>query len=271
MNSPNMTRRVPGALHQPNRVTRAGSEGEGSMSEAKVMVRAGDPDGKWLYRVGGISALLLGIAYIIIIALYIPVGAPPTGADARLTYLAGNTTLWWAILGLSVLTDFLFVPVALSLYLVLKGLDRDKMLVATAFVGLFVVLDLAVTWPNYASLITLSGDYAAATNDAQRAVFVAAASYPTSVVESTLFGVYAIVVLAVGILITGLVMLKGIFSKTTAYLGLATGVLGIVSVVGSFFVSALGLTVIIASVLTTLWVLFAGYRLYRLGQPGFSA
>src|SRR5258708_7234656 len=123
------------------------------MSVQKMMVNAVDPDGKWLYRVGGISALLLGIAYIIIIALYIPVGVPPSGAEARLMYLARNTTVWWAILGLSVLTDFLFVPVALSLYLALKGISRDAMLLATACVGLFIVLDLAITWTNYASLI----------------------------------------------------------------------------------------------------------------------
>ncbi len=193
-------------------------------------------------------------------------GAPPSGAEARLTYLAGNTTLWWAILGLSVLTDFLFVPVALSLYLALKGINRNAMLVATACVGLFIVLDLAITWTNYASLITLSGNYAAATNDAQRAVFVAAAYYPSTVLESSLLFVYNTLVLAVGILMTGLVMLKGIFSKSTAYLGLATGILGIISVVGPFFVNALSVTIIITSVLTTIWVLLVGYRLYRLGQ-----
>lgn len=235
-----------------------------------MTVNAVDPDGNWLYRVGGISALVLGVAYIIIIVLYVPVGAPPSGAEAWLTYLAGNTTVWWAILGLSVLTDFLFVPVALSLYLALKGINRNAMLIATAFVGLFVVLDLAVTWTNYASLITLSGNYAAATNDAQRAVFVAAATYPSAVLESSLLGVYIILVPAVGILMTGLVMLKGIFNKSTAYMGLATGILGIVSIVGPIFVSSLGVTIIIASILTTVWVLFAGYRLYRLGQAGVA-
>ena len=78
----------------------------------KMMIDAVDPDEKWLYRVGGISALILGLAYIATIALYVPVGAPPSGAEARLTYLAGKTRVWWAILALSVLTDFLFVPVA---------------------------------------------------------------------------------------------------------------------------------------------------------------
>jgi hypothetical protein len=236
------------------------------MSAQNMMVKAVDPDGKWLYRVGGISALAIGMGYIIIIGLYVPMGAPPNGAEARLAYLAVNTSLWWAILGLSVLTDFLFVPVALSLYLALKGIHRNAMLIATACMGLFVVLDLALTWTNYALLITLSGSYAAAANDAQRAVFVAAAYYPSAVLESSLLFVYNTLTLSVGILITGLVMLKGIFRKSTANLGLVTGLLGIVEVVGSFFTSALSITTIITSVLTTLWFLVVGYRLYRLAQ-----
>jgi hypothetical protein len=236
------------------------------MSAQNMMVNAVDPDGKWLYRVGGISALAIGMGYIIIIGLYVPMGAPPNGAEARLAYLAVNTSLWWAILGLSVLTDFLFVPVALSLYLALKGIHRNAMLIATACMGLFVVLDLALTWTNYALLITLSGSYAAAANDAQRAVFVAAAYYPSAVLESSLLFVYNTLTLSVGILITGLVMLKGIFRKSTANLGLVTGLLGIVAVVGSFFTSALSITTIITSVLTTLWFLVVGYRLYRLAQ-----
>jgi hypothetical protein len=226
---------------------------------------AADPDGKWLYRVGGLSALVLAIAYILTIPLYVYAGAPPSGGEVWLKYLDGKTTLWWAILGLSVLTDFLFVPVALSLYLALKEVNRNVMLVATAFVGLFTVLDLAVTWPNYASLITLSGHYAAATNDAQRAAYVAAATYADAVLPYSL-AVYSILALSFGILMIGLVMRKGVFSKRTAYLGLATGLLGIVSVVGPFFVSALGVVIIITSILTIVWLLFAGYRLYGLGQ-----
>jgi hypothetical protein len=237
------------------------------MSAEKMMGNAVDPDGKWLYRVGGICALVLGIAYIITIPLYAHVGAPPSGGEAWLKYLAGKTTEWWAILGLSVFTDLLYVPVALALYLALKGVNRNVMLLATAFVGLFIVLDLAVTWSNYASLITLSGHYAAATNDAQRAAYVAAATYASAVLASSLEAVYSILVLSLGILMIGLVMLKGIFSKSTAYVGVVTGILGIVSVVGPFFVSTLSVTIIITSVLTTVWVLLVGYRLYRLGKP----
>ncbi len=225
-----------------------------------------DPDMKWWYRVGGISALILGIGYVIIVALYVPMGAPPSDVEARLMYLARNTASWWAILSLSVLTDFLFVPIALALYVALKGINRNAMLLAVACVGLFVVLDLAVTWTSYAALISLSGNYAAATSDAQRTIFVAAARYPAAILESPLLGIYAIVTLAVGMLIIGLVMLKGIFSKSTAYLALVSGILAIVSVAGPFFVSSLGLAIIISSVLTTVWSFSAGYRLYRLSQ-----
>jgi hypothetical protein len=230
------------------------------------MNNAVDPDGRALYRAGGISSLVLGIAYLVIIALYVPIGAPPGGAEARLAYIAGNTKIWWGILGLSVLTDFLFVPVALALYLALKGVNKSVMLLATASVGLFIVLDLAITWTNYGALITLSGTYAAAANDTQKAAAVAAAVYPSAVLESRLLFVYNSLTLAVGILMTGFVMRTGSFSRSTAYLGIATGTFGIISVVGPFFTSALSLTIVVTSILTTIWVLFVGYGLYRLGR-----
>jgi hypothetical protein len=190
------------------------------------------------------------------------VGAPPRSGEVWFQYLEGKTTVWWAILGLSVLTDFLFVPVGLSLYVALRRVNRDAMLLATAFVGLFVVLDLAVTWTNYASLLTLSGLHAAAKNDVQRAAYVAAASYASAVLASRTEVFYAIVDLSLGILIIGFVMLqeKGIFSRTTAFLGLATGIFGIVSAAGYF------LTILMNAILATVWVLFVGYRLFKLGQ-----
>ena len=233
------------------------------MSVEKLPLPSVDPDGKSLYRVGGISALAIGIAYIIIIPLFAHVGgAPSSGGEAWLKYLEGRTTVWWAILGLSVFTDFLFVPVALSLYLALERVNRNAMLVATAFVGLFVVLDMAVLWTNYASLLTLSALHTAATTDVQRASYVAAADYASAVLASHTEVFYSIVDLSLAILIIGFVMLKakGIFNKTTAYLGLAAGIFGIVSIAGFFVI------IIINALLVTLWLLFVGYRLFKLGS-----
>jgi hypothetical protein len=230
------------------------------MRVEKTTVDAVGMDQKQWYRLGGVAALVLGIGYIIIFPLYAHVGAPPNGAEAWFQYLPGKTTVWWAILGLSVFTDFLYVPVAFALYLALKGVNRNAMLLATVFVGLFVVLDLAVTWSHYASILTLYRDYSTATDDAHRAGYVAAANCASAMLASPLEIVYAIVTLSSGILLTGFVMLRGTFNKITAYLGLATGILGIASLTG------LSLTIIGNALFATAWLFFVGYRLCRLAQ-----
>lgn len=210
------------------------------------------------YRVGGIAALLLGIGYLIIFPLYASVGAPPNGGEAWFKLLPGKTTIWWAILGICVFTDFLYLPVVLALYLALKGVNRNAMVLAAAMVGLFVALDLAVTWSHYASILTLYSRYSTATNDAQRAGYIAAADYASAMLTSPLEIVYAIMTLSVGFLLIGFVMLKSAFNKITAWLGLATGVLGIASITG------LSVAIIGNALGATVWLLLVGYKLCRL-------
>jgi hypothetical protein len=144
--------------------------------------------------------------------------------------------------------------------LALKRINRNAMLIASSFVGLFVVLDLAVTWSNYAALLTLSGLYDVATNDMQRAAYVAAAHYPSAVLASHLEIVYAIAILSFAILVIGWVMLNGVFSRTTAYVGMATGILGIASLAGWW------VTIILNAVFATVWLFFVGSRLWRLAR-----
>ncbi|HKI13317.1 MAG TPA: hypothetical protein VKA02_14465 [Candidatus Acidoferrum sp.] len=229
-------------------------------TEEMAIDAAGGLEQKHWFRVGGIAAIVLGIGYIVIIPLYARVGAPPSGGEAWFKYLPGKTTIWWAILVLSVFTDFLYVPVALALYLALKKVSRNAMLLATAFVGLFVVLDLAITWSHYASMLVLYGQYSTAASDLQRASYIAAANYGAAVLASPLEVVYAIVTLSFGILVTGIVMLNGNFDKITAYLGLATGVLGVASLTG------LSLAIIGNALFATAWLFAVGYRLHRLAQ-----
>lgn len=50
-----------------------------------------DNDG-WWFRVGGFSAIIIGLAYLVIIGLYAVVGAPPVGGEAWLNYLVGKTS-----------------------------------------------------------------------------------------------------------------------------------------------------------------------------------
>lgn len=216
-----------------------------------------------LFRIGGASALALAVFYVVITVLYSLGGALPEGPEAWLTYLAGHSREWWAILYLSVVTDVLFLPVAWALFASLRRRNESAMLVGAGLLVLFALLDLAITWPNYATLIHLSGQYVSATGDARTTV-LAAATYAVGVLDSTLFGVYAILVPSLGILVIGQVMLKGVYGRLTAWLGIATGISGIVAVVGPLLVDALGIVAVLTSVLTLVWLFLVGYRLLRL-------
>jgi len=213
----------------------------------------------------GISATILVISYIIIIVLYVFSGVPPTGGEELLKHIREHTAEWWSILGLSVFTDLLYIPVAYSLYVMLKEVNKNAVLAGLGFFILFVFLDLAITWTNYSSLITLSNKYATATTNSQRETIIVTADYVSAVISSSLIRVYIILFPAFGILIFSLIMLKGKISKTTAYLGVVTGILGIISTVGTFFTNSLGITIVITSILTTVWFSLIGYRFLRLG------
>ena len=201
-----------------------------------------------------------------IIPLYAAVGVPPDDGAAWLAYGPGKTSIWWAIAGLSVLTDVLFVPVALGLVVVLQAIHRGAVLIGAGLILLFVVLDLAVTWPNYAALLQLSDAHGAATDSAAQSNLVAAAQYATAVLSSKLEAVYSIVTLSTGILVIGIVMRRSAFGGVVAWLGIVTGAIGVLSVVASLFVGSLGITIILASTLTTVWVLLVGYRLPRMSR-----
>jgi hypothetical protein len=61
------------------------------MRVANPSIDSADPTGKSLYLTGGISALVLGCAYLAIFPLFARVGAPPVGdGEVWLKYLAGN-------------------------------------------------------------------------------------------------------------------------------------------------------------------------------------
>ena len=206
----------------------------------------------------GITTLILALGYVSIIPLFAHVGAPPTGGEAFFQYLPGKTTIWWWILGLSVFTDLLYIPLALALYMALKPLNKHLMALAAIFMGMFVILDLAITWGHYASILNLFHNYSQAADDAHRAAFLAAAEYAAAVLATPMEIVYAIVIPSIGVLLTGIVMLKSQFGKVAAWLALITGVLGILALTGWF-------PVIMGNALfVTAWFFVVGYKLIRL-------
>jgi len=226
-----------------------------------------DPAGKWMYRVSGIGAVILAIGYFLAIPIYALMGdQPAAGVEAQLAYFANHAAGWWSIVVLMVATDLLYVPVYFGLYLALKHLNQGLVALGAAFAAfLFVILDLAVTWTGYSTMIVLGGDYAAAPSQAQQAALVAAAAYPAAILQSPILGTCAIVIPALGALFVGIVMLNGVFSRVTAYLALGMGAVGILYI-GSFFIDDLAALRYATGLLAIPFYLLAGIRLYRLGR-----
>ena len=121
--------------------------------------------------------------------------------------------------------------------------------------------------PYFAALVTLGTEAAGAT-DPERATLVAAASYASAVLASRLFPAYVLLVPALGVLLIGMVMVRGAFSRAAGYLGVLAGVVGTVTTFGGFVSPAYEVFVIPTALLTTLWFFVVGYRLLGVAQTG---
>lgn len=210
---------------------------------------------RWLFRISGICTFVLGVAYVATVILWIYIGKLPTSGEAWLTSIGGKTGVWWTTLGLSVLTDVLFVPLALALYALLRRVNQGAALIGTSLMGLFVPVDLDGTWAHYGTLITLSGHYSAAASDAQRASYVAAADYGSAFVTSRVEALYTVGLLSLAILLISIIMLRSDVGRTAAWFGIAGGFFGVLSVTGW------NLPVLLNAAGVAVWVFLVGYRL----------
>jgi hypothetical protein len=217
-----------------------------------------------IVAVGAWSAASVAVGYVVIVALYSRVGAPPSTGAQWLSYGAGRGSVWSWILALSVATDLLYVPVAVALYRCLAPHGRQAAGAGVVLLAGFVVLDLAVTWPNYAALIGLSQQYAAAPDAATRTELTAAADLAESVLSSHYEVFLSVGLPAAGILVAGLIMRGSAFAAATRWAAVSTGVLGIAAVAGQMITPHLGVLVILASVSTTVWFAFTARDLHRL-------
>src|SRR3972149_11686440 len=145
-----------------------------------------DPEGKCMYRVAGICAIPLAVVYLLTFPFWGWVGTPPaSGVEAQLAYFGEHAAGWWTIAFLMVVTDLLLVPIFFGIYMALKHINKGLMLVALAFKAfLFVILDLAVTWTAFSTMIITGVQYGAAATDAQRAALAAGAGHASAMLDS---------------------------------------------------------------------------------------
>ncbi|HET9918368.1 MAG TPA: hypothetical protein VFQ30_00905 [Ktedonobacteraceae bacterium] len=226
---------------------------------------AASVDASWrnLYRVGGICAMLAGALYIAALALdFIVPPAPLSGGAATLQYIASHRSFYiieqtlWLVPGVLLMVTFLAIPMAL------KHLNKSYVAIG-ALIGV-ASWALSLAWPTTGggghALVYLSDQYVVATSAAQRAAFAAAAE--GFIAQNTIPTIIGILQ-PIGILILSLVMLKGVFHKGVASLGIVTGLLGMVS---ETLRPIMGLSYAVYGVLLILWFLVIGWNLFWLAS-----
>ena len=223
------------------------------------------PDPSWhlLYRIGGVSAWIFVAMLVAAIVIAIVTPALPTvGGAATLSYIGAHRSLYIVYQQLWLVPGVFAMVTYLALYPALKSLDKSLAGLGAVVGGSAGALTLAIptTTTGAPALVYLSDQFMAAADPARRAALATAAE---TLIAQNRTTVVVGPLMAVGMLIVSIVMLKGVFPRAVAYLGVVTGVLGI---------SAEALRMVfegfypIYGVLQLIWMGAVGWNLYRLGR-----
>ncbi len=207
--------------------------------------------------VAGLFALLvfLGIALGPSLTALAP-SATITGST--LQGLASRSTVAWANYAAGALSDFFLLPAILALFFALGKHDRYKMLLATTFFLLYILLDIVVTGFDFAGLITVSQTYSVGSSATQSSD-LSVATYLHRIIS--LSQPISSGALSVGILLTTHVLRPGTFGKGTVYLGAAAGVIGLVYA-GTAALQELAAFSGLSAILELLWFAWIGIHLF---------
>ena len=215
--------------------------------------RSIDGNDKWLYKTAGICAFTVSVLFIIELCLGLALGKLPASSGlAWLSFVNDKSGAWSALIYVTVLSDLLFLFVYASLYSALRSVSQGLMLIATAWAIFGTILDEVIANANFASLLTLGGQYQGAGTAAQRAADVASADYAAALLSSHLEAVFAFVIPGVALVLIGLVMLRSPFGRRIAYLGIAAGVFDLLQV------THVDLIALLNTVLQLVWFALVG-------------
>ncbi len=225
------------------------------------------PDKRWsgYYRAGALSIIIAGILVLITLPL-IPVLIPslaPSSVQSGLTSIQSQSLLFGATWGIYLVSDLLYLIAFPALYFALRQANRTVTLIAAIFNVVFVAVDVGVDIPLRLSLIGLSNSYSSA-NGASQMAYLATGQLTMDLANLT--ALVATFLQFSAIILVSYAMLKSqTFKKSAAYVGIVSGVLGLLFI-PAFSVGSMlsGLFNIGGFVFLVIWSILAGYRLYKL-------
>jgi hypothetical protein len=136
-----------------------------------------DPSWRGLYKVGGISGVLVGILFIInIVLLFTTPQAPSSGGAATLQYIASNRSIYVIEQVVGLTPIFLEIIALLAIYMAINNLNKSNAAIGSVLA--IVSQAIVLAYMTFGGLVYLSDKYMAATTDAQRTAFATAAEWP---------------------------------------------------------------------------------------------
>jgi hypothetical protein len=237
------------------------------MSKSKL-VQAVDPesvDVRWkdLYRTGGIAALLVAASITFAVLAYFIWPYTP-GIDSTESILR---TLHTNRIGGLIALDVLTVPIGLlnmlpllALYVALKRINESYALIALAL-GLIAVPMLLAARP-VTEMVMLSEKYATATTEVLRSQYLAAGDALLEHFSGTAWLIESFCLILSGLIFALLMLRSSVFGKTTAYVGIATSLVGF-----GFILPVIGpLLFFVNTILSIVFSILLARGFFRLGR-----
>jgi hypothetical protein len=220
------------------------------------------------YKAGGFAALALFVYALVTMVVLVTLGGAPATAQEAFTILEKNRLV--GLLRLDVLT-LAFMPayyvLFAGLFVALEKTNRIHTAIAAALA--FIGVTLFLSAPSVTPLLHLSQQYSAATNEARKAMLLAAGE---AAIASDMWhssgAIIGGILLQAGCVWISAVMLDGrVFSKTTAYIGLVMYALDLAhGLIGLLSTSAGAILMMIAGPLYLVWFPLVARKLFQLSR-----
>ncbi|MEJ2549083.1 MAG: DUF4386 family protein [Anaerolineales bacterium] len=215
---------------------------------------------KSLYKIAGISVLLMISIVPIQIAIF-SIVPPPSTALGWFELFQDNALL--GLLSFEVLFivyGALAIPLSLALYAALRRTDP-------ALMALYLALTIAGSAALFSArpaleMLHLSHQFAAATTEAQRVMYLSAGEGLLAIFHGTSYMVSYLLGSITGLILSIVMLRSQIFSRATAYVRIVSSVfdLGLFLPVVGMYVSAF------SAVLLFVWNIMIARRIFQLGK-----
>ena len=229
-------------------------------------------ESRWrdLYRIGGVSSLLLaGLVAFAVIAYFIWPYTPGF-ASTETIFVTLNTDKLGALFSLDVMmlvTAPIDILLFIALYAALKRVNESYTLIALVL-GLMAIALLIPTKP-LAELVFLSEQYAAATTEVARSQYLVAGEALLTLASGTAWIIFSLFS-NISFLLSSLLMLRSTdFGKATAYIGIVNSIFALGIIIPVFVIAAIcGLG---ATIVGTMWFVLLARDFFRLGKNNRGA